>query len=241
MSDFFVSVSLSSGAFRVLAGGALACLLAAAASAQSNGDNPSIVRPGAPGMPTKQLDASTRASLPPISRTEVGFMQGMIHHHSQAVEMVALMQKRTTNKALLLLGAKIGHSQADEMAFMKRWLATRGEATEMKMNMSMGDMDDMGDMHAGHTMQHEMLMPGMLTAEQMKALAAAKGAAFDRLFLTGMVQHHQGALTMVKEMTDASGPAQDAELYNFAADVDTGQRAEIKIMQNMLAGKSVKK
>ena len=90
-------------------------------------------------------------------------MQGMIHHHSQAVEMVALMEARTRNKNLLLLGAKIGHSQADEMQFMKRWLAARGEATAMKMDMPMGG-GDMQHMHEGHAMQHEMLMPGMLTA-----------------------------------------------------------------------------
>jgi uncharacterized protein (DUF305 family) len=172
-------------------------------------------------------------------------MQGMIHHHAQAVEMVALMDERTQNKDLRTLGAKISHSQADEMQFMRRWLATRGESTEMTMNMPAAAAP--ADPHAAHAAKshdahagHNMLMPGMLTPEQMKALAAAKGTEFDTLFLKGMIQHHEGALTMVKELFDAPATAQDAELYNFAADVDTGQRAEIKIMQNMLGKKPVK-
>jgi uncharacterized protein (DUF305 family) len=215
--------------------------LALSAAAQQKTDSPVIVRPGAPGQPTKQLDASTRASLPQISRTDVGFMQGMIHHHAQAVEMSALIEGRTQNKELKLLGAKIAHVQSDEIQFMRRWLAVRGEATEMKMDMpAAGSGDDHS--HHGHGGQsgHTMLMPGMLTPAQMKALAAAKGAEFDKLFLEGMIQHHQGALTMVKELFDASGSGQDAELFNFASDVDSGQRAEIKIMQNMLARVRVK-
>jgi uncharacterized protein (DUF305 family) len=90
------------------------------------------------------------------------------------------------------------------------------------------------DMPGMDMSSHEMLMPGMLTAKQMEALRKAKGAEFDRLFLTGMIQHHQGALTMVKDLFDSAGAGQDAELFNFVTDVDTGQRAEIKIMQTML-------
>lgn len=244
MSQFFSFRSLRYGACRIVGGGAVVCVLALSAAAQQKTDSPVIVRPGAPGQPTKQLDASTRASLPPVSRADVGFMQGMIHHHSQAVEMVALMDGRSETKELRLLGAKISHSQADEMQFMKRWLAVRGESTEMKMDMPASNAaadphaQHSHDAHSGHQMT--MLMPGMLTPAQMKALAAAKGDEFDKLFLKGMIQHHEGALTMVKELLDAGGSAQDAELYNFAADVDTGQRAEIKIMQNMLAKTGVK-
>jgi uncharacterized protein (DUF305 family) len=90
--------------------------------------------------------------------------------------------------------------------------------------------------HAGHS-GHAVLMPGMLTAKQMEALKKAKGDEFDRLFLTGMIQHHNGALTMVKDLFDAAGAGQDAELFNFATDVDSGQRAEIRIMQTMLGEK----
>jgi uncharacterized protein (DUF305 family) len=191
-----------------------------------------IVQPGAPGQPSKSLPASTRAQLTPRSTKDIEFMQGMIMHHAQAVEMVALMPERTQRKDLLLLGERIAHSQADEMNFMKRWLTSRGESTEMKMeHMSHDDMDDM-DMSG-----HHMMMPGMLTPKQMDALKKAKGAEFDKLFLAGMIQHHTGALTMVKDLFDTAGAGQDAQLFNFATDVDSGQRAEIKIMQNMLGEK----
>ena len=159
-------------------------------------------------------------------------MQGMIMHHAQAVEMTALMESHTNNKDLLLLGARISHSQTEEINFMKRWLEARGQPTTMKM--AGMDMDMPGMDMSSH---HQMLMPGMLTAKQMDALRKANGAEFDRLFLTGMIQHHGGALTMVKDLFDTAGAGQDAELFNFATDVDSGQRAEIRIMQTMLGEK----
>lgn len=183
-----------------------------------------VVQPGAPGQPTKTLPASTRATLPPESQADVEFMQGMIIHHAQAVEMTALIPSHTQNKDLRLLGARISRSQSDEIDFMKRWLATRGQS----ISLSMAGMPGMGKPG------HPMLMPGMLTQEQMDALRKAKGAEFDRLFLTGMIQHHGGALTMVKQLFDNPGAGQDAELFNFATDVDTGQRVEIRIMESML-------
>ena len=161
-------------------------------------------------------------------------MQGMIMHHAQAVEMVALMDSRTENKELRLLGARISHSQSEEIGFMERWLRARGQPTTMKMSgMDMSGMDDMN--MPGMDMSKPMLMPGMLTAKQMEALRNAKGAEFDRLFLTGMIQHHGGALTMVKDLYGSPGAGQDAELFSFTSDIDSGQRAEIRIMQNMLA------
>ena len=119
-------------------------------------------------------------------------MQGMIMHHAQAVEMTALINSRTENKNLRLLGARISHSQAEEIKFMERWLQARGKPTTMPTS-SMAGMDMPGmDMS-----KHEMLMPGMLTAKQMQALRDAKGKEFDRLFLEGMIQHHGGSLIMV--------------------------------------------
>jgi len=159
-------------------------------------------------------------------------MQGMIMHHAQAVEMTALMESHTNNQDLRLLGARISHSQSEEINFMKRWLEARGQPTTMKM--SGMDMDMPGMDMSSH---HQMLMPGMLTAKQMDALRKANGAEFDRLFLTGMIQHHGGALTMVKDIFDTAGAGQYAELFNFATDVDSGQRAEIRIMQTMLGEK----
>ena len=186
---------------------------------------PVVVQPGAPGMPSKTLPSSTRPTLPPLSQADVEFMQGMIMHHSQAVEMTALIASHTENKDVRSLGAKISSSQSDEIRFMQRWLAARGEATSMAMP-GMPDMD-----RSGHPMAP---MPGMLTPEQMAALRKARGAEFDHLFLTGMIQHHKGALVMVKDLFDTAGAGQDADIFNFATDADNTQRAEIKIMQNML-------
>ena len=188
---------------------------------------PVVVQPGAPGQPTRTLPPSTRATLPPRSSADVQFMQGMIMHHAQAVEMTALIASHTENKDLRSLGARISSSQSDEIKFMKRWLAARGDP----VSPAMPEMPGM-DMS-----KQPMLMPGMLTPKQMEALKKAKGAEFDQLFLTGMIQHHNGALIMVKDLFDTAGSGQDAELFNFATDVDSGQRAEIRIMQTMLREK----
>jgi uncharacterized protein (DUF305 family) len=189
---------------------------------------PVIVQPGAPGQPSKTLPASTRPSLPPLSQADVEFMQGMIMHHSQAVEMTALIPSHTENKDIRSLGAKISSSQSDEIRFMQRWLAVRGQSISMVMA-GMPGMNMSGQSMAP--------MPGMLTPEQMEALRKAKGAEFDRLFLTGMIQHHKGALVMVKDLFDEPGAGQDADIFNFATDADNTQQAEIKIMQNMLEEK----
>jgi len=206
---------------------ALVCLLSLTVHAQqANPNAPVIVQPGAPGQPTKTLPASTTGVLPPASAKDIEFMQGMIMHHGQAVEMTALIEARTENKELRLLGARISHSQAEEIKFMQRWLEARGKPTTMPMPSMMPDM--------AMPMNHEMLMPGMLTKAQMEALRKAKGKEFDRLFLEGMIQHHGGALTMVKDLFDTAGAGQDAVLFNFTTDIDSGQRAEIRIMQGML-------
>ena len=196
--------------------------------------DPVVVQPGAPGQPSVILTPTTRPTLPIRSAKDVEFMQGMIMHHAQAVEMTALIKDRSENSELRLLGERISHSQSDEINFMKRWLEARGEPVSPgsggsgMSGMSMSSVQPSSD-------QKPMLMPGMLTPEQMDALRKAKGTEFDRLFLTGMIQHHTGALVMVKDLFDTAGAGQDANLFNFATDVDTGQRAEIRIMQDMLS------
>jgi len=213
----------------------LACFASTALAQQTESAKPVVVQPGAPGQPSKTLPSSTRAKLPPQSPADVEFMQGMSMHHAQAVEMTALMPSHTENKELLALGSRISSSQTDEIRFMKRWLAARGEPLSMTMHEATPEMQRRDMAH--HSMAPLALMPGMLTAEQMEALRKAHGAEFDRLFLTGMLQHHNGALTMVKELFDTAGAGQDAEIFGFATDVDNGQRAEIRIMQNMLEKK----
>ncbi len=204
---------------------ALICFgLSNLATAQQLGTAP-VVQPGAPGTPSKTLPTSTTGVVPPDSGVDIEFMQGMIMHHAQAVEMTALIDSHTQNPEIRSLGARIGLSQSDEIKFMKQWLAARGQPESMSMP-GMPDMDMSGNpMHA---------MPGMLTREQMDALRHASGAKFDYLFLTGMIQHHNGALIMVKDLFDHAGSGQDAELFDFATDADNTQRAEIRIMQNML-------
>jgi uncharacterized protein (DUF305 family) len=195
---------------------------------QGPSGTPSVVQPGAPGAPTKKLPPSTTGSAPQLSPADVDFMQGMIMHHGQAVEMTAMIPSHTESKAVRSIGERISVSQTDEMKFMRRWLEARGQAISMAMP-GMPDMDMSGKPMA--------MMPGMLTPQQMDALRHARGAEFDRLFLTGMIQHHGGALTMVKDLFDTPGAGQDADLFDFATDVDNTQRAEIKIMQNMLKEK----
>lgn len=214
---------------------ALICFLSPPVFAQQGDPNalPVVVQPGAPGQPTRTMPPSTRAKLPARSIKDVEFMQGMIMHHAQAVEMTALIELRTGNKELRLLGARISQTQSDEMKFMKRWLEARGEPVEM----AMAEKSSHGH-HSAARPDH--LMPGMLSSQQMDELKKAKGAEFDKLFLNGMIQHHIGALVMVKDLFDTAGAGQDAELFNFASDVDSSQRAEIIIMRNLLGEKSVK-
>ncbi|SRR5258708_677518 len=184
-----------------------------------------IIQPGAPGKPSKTISAAAASKVRQLPvEADVSFMQGMIHHHAQAVEMVDLLRTRGLSKDLLAFGERITISQSDEIKFMKMWLEQFGKPAAPAHD------------HAAHTasMGAMPLMPGMLTAEQMTALAKANGHEFDRLFLTGMIQHHIGALVMVEELFDSPGAGQEPTLYDFATDIDNTQRAEIGIMRGML-------
>ena len=141
-------------------------------------------------------------------------MRGMIPHHAQALEMTALTGPRDAGEAVRQMALRMEISQRDEIQLMERWLEKRGEEPP-----------------AGH---HDMLMPGMLTADQMERLGAAEGQAFDRLFLEYMIQHHEGALTMVATLLATPGAAQESEVFQFANDVDVDQRMEIARMRALL-------
>jgi uncharacterized protein (DUF305 family) len=194
------------------------------------GNSVPLIQPGAPGKPDKVLTEATTAGTGQQGPTEadVKFMQGMIMHHNQAVEMVALMAGRTKNAKLLEFGQRISISQTDEMKFMKRWLTYRDKPV-----MDMGDMAGMAHMDMSH--MDMPLMPGMLTPQQMEALRKASGPKFDQLFLTGMIQHHTGALTMLDDLFATPGAAQDMQLFDFTADIGVTQQGEIDAMRNMLA------
>lgn len=223
------AASLALSSVFVAGAAAVFCFSSLTVCAQRSDSAPVVVQPGAPGQGTQVLPASTRAKLPPRSAKDIEFMQGMIMHHAQAVEMTDLIESRTENKDIRMIGARISKSQSDEMEFMQRWLEVRSESTSMKMP----DAPD-SHSHGSHSSGHQMLMPGMLSAKQMDELKKAKGAEFDRLFLAGMIQHHQGALVMVKDLFETAGAGHEAELFSFATDVDTGQRAEIKSMETLL-------
>lgn len=186
-----------------------------------------IVQPGAPGQASKTLTADQATKLAQASYTasDVAFMQHMIVHHQQAVEMAVLVKDCTNTADLLSIAGRIESSQADEIAFMKAWLSERGEPVE----------DPMMKGHGEH-MHH--MMKGMATPDQMKALAAAKGVEFDRQFLTLMIAHHEGAVDMVEKLLDEDGTAADPVLYQFVGDIDSEQTTEIKRMDKLLAGLS---
>jgi uncharacterized protein (DUF305 family) len=203
---------------------------AAAASCRSAvpaaGDSPTearppIVQPGAPGQESRVIETAQAVDLSKVQATDadVKFMQGMIGHHQQAVEMVALIPTHTTRPEMQLLGKRIDLSQQDEMKMMRRWLEVRGKEIPSE--------------HAMH-MHGATLMPGMLTQEEMDRLAAANGAEFDQLFLEGMMKHHGGAITMVNELFATPGAGQEVEIFSFASDVDADQRMEIDRMGAML-------
>jgi uncharacterized protein (DUF305 family) len=224
-----------------LTSGALLLLSVASVSGQqpesATGSAP-IVQPGAPGQNSKIISAAA-AAIPyrAPSEADISFMQGMIMHHSQAVEMTDLLRKKSHNKALQELGKRISISQTDEMQYMKQWLEDRGKpvAAAQDHMAQMAGMAHMDHSSMGHMNMSSMpMMPGMLTPQQMQALAKATGSAFDHLFLTGMIQHHTGALVMVQDLFDTPGAGQDAVLFDFATDVDNTQRAEINIMHGML-------
>lgn len=146
---------------------------------------------------------------------DVRFMQGMITHHQQALEMTDLVSDRTDHEGIHALAGRIEISQIDEIESMRRWLESRDESVPEEHD-------------------HGPLMPGMLTEEQMERLAGAEGAEFDRLFLEGMIQHHEGALVMVEELFDSEGAGQEPQIFVFASHVDADQRAEIARMRNVL-------
>ncbi|HLT47962.1 MAG TPA: DUF305 domain-containing protein [Rubricoccaceae bacterium] len=155
------------------------------------------------------------------AEADVRFMQGMIPHHAQALDMTALVPDRSSRPDLLLLAERIEVAQTDEIAWMTRWLRDHGAAAPDPSAHARGD-------------GHHALMPGMLSPEEMAHLAGATGPEFDRLFLQYMIRHHEGALVMVSELLAAEGAAQAPEVFQFASDIEAGQRAEIARMRALL-------
>jgi uncharacterized protein (DUF305 family) len=195
---------------------AVGLILLAAASCTSR-----LIQPGGPGAEPHAIARNEAVDLSKVqfSAADVKFMQGMIHHHAQALDMTALIASRTTHDDMKLLGRRIEISQSDEIKMMQRWLEVRGQGAP--------------GIHDRH-LSGATLMPGMLTEEEMDRLAAAKGAEFDRLWLEGMIKHHDGALVMVDELFAMPGAGQESEVFAFASEVVADQKAEMDRMGAML-------
>lgn len=214
-------------------------LFAALTAAPLAAQEAPILQPGAPGQDSRAIssDEASRIADSRYVAADVAFMQGMIHHHWQAVEMAELVADRTNNEDVIALAERISASQDDEIAFMREWLMARGEdapdPAEMARHAAMG--------HATHGGQgaHMAHMAGMATPEQMAALAAASGVEFDRMFLTLMAAHHDGALQMVNDLFNEQGSANDPVLFAFANDVRGEQMTEIVRMDALLTDLSV--
>jgi uncharacterized protein (DUF305 family) len=185
------------------------------------GSDAPIVQPGPPGQETKTISVEKAVDLSRVGHTpaDVRFMQEMIGHHAQALDMTALIPSRTSREEMKQLGQRIEISQADEIKMMQTWLKDRGQTAP--------------DVHAHHA-HDAKLMPGMLTPEEMKRLSDATGVEFDRLFLEGMIKHHEGALTMVKDLFNNNGAGQESEVFAFVSDVEADQQMEIDRMYAML-------
>ncbi|MEX2465534.1 MAG: DUF305 domain-containing protein [Gemmatimonadota bacterium] len=201
-------------------------------------EDPRIVQAGAPGESSQPYAGGALSELEGASYTDadVAFMQGMIHHHAQALEMTALISERTTNRAIHQMGLRMEISQADEIAIMERWLRDR-DLEVPEWGVASGE-DHAAHHEAGHEMMEDSddhaMMPGMLTPAQMAQLEAAEGRDFDRLFLELMIQHHEGAIDMVLDLYNSAGSAQESVVFQFASEIDADQTIEIRRMRELL-------
>jgi uncharacterized protein (DUF305 family) len=184
----------------------------------------------APQQSTQPAEPKARPDLvrQPYSEADVEFMAGMIPHHAQAVVMAGWAPSHGARPDVRVFCERILVGQRDEIEFMRTWLRDRGEtvpaanATHHRMKMN--------------GVEHDMLMPGMLSPEEMERLDKARGAEWDRLFLTGMIRHHEGAIKMVDDLFESYGALQDDDLYKFASDIYADQSTEIERMRKMLSG-----
>lgn len=210
-----------------------ALLLAAVGCAHPTRSASQVPAPASNASNAASLEASAIAKARedsvrhPYVQADVDFMSHMIGHHAQAIEMAHMAPSHGASQSVQTLAARIINAQQDEIRTMQTWLRDRNKPVPEARG---GPMKMMMD-----GMEHEMLMPGMLTAEQMKELDAARGAQFDQLFLRFMIQHHRGAVEMVKQLFGTYGAGQDETVFKFASDVNVDQTTEIERMQKMLA------
>lgn len=195
-----------------------------AGDSAAESDTP-VVQLGAPGESNRTLSPEEIEGLgqPEHTEADVAFVQGMVPHHQQALEMTAMVAERTASKQLPLLSERIEVSQTDEIAQLENWLTEHGEA--------------LPGGHAHHG-DHAELMPGMLTEAELAKLRAAEGRRFDRLFLNYMIRHHEGAVIMVEELLTGDG-GQEPEVFQLARHIESDQLVEISRMKRMLVDGSL--
>ena len=213
---------------------ALIASLAVAGCSAHQGSVQTAPEPTAAARSQETAIAKARADSlrHPYVQADVNFMTGMIGHHAQAIVMSGWAPTHDANPSIQVLAKRIINAQQDEIATMQTWLRDRKEPVP---EVSTGGTVKMAMHGMHHDMQHDMLMPGMLTDTQMKQLDSARAADFDRLFLTYMIQHHRGAVTMVKQLFGSYGAGQDETVFKFASDVNVDQTTEIARMEKMLA------
>ncbi len=188
--------------------------------------NTGAAQPGTMGLGAARERARADSLRYPYTQADIDFMSGMIHHHAQAIVMANWAPTHGASPAVQRLCERIVNAQTDEIGLMSRWLQDRNQPVPVPNPMGMPM--DMGGM------SHVMPMPGMLNEAQMKELDAARGMEFDRLFLTYMIQHHKGAVTMVRDLFSHRGAGQDESVFKFASDVEVDQTTEINRMATML-------
>jgi uncharacterized protein (DUF305 family) len=217
--------------------GLLAINVLAACRSTTPAPAPSDVRPATEGQTSRPAApaAGVDRGRHRYTEADVRFVQRMIGHHAQALAMTALVPARTSRDDMRLLAERIEVSQRHEIGLMRRWLTDRHEEVPSadEHHEHQQHLDPSAD--SAHAMgHHEAPMPGMLTPEELRRLAAATGTEFDRRFLELMIRHHEGALTMVAELLATNGAGQETDVFRFASEVDADQRAEIARMRTLL-------
>ena len=192
----------------------------------------STVRPGAPGEPGRRYSAN-RDAAPEATAADIRFMQHMIPHHAQALDMTALVEERTDDESLRQLARRIELAQADEIAQMAGWLADH-DADVPPLPAAVDGPDGAPVRDPSHAMNPPMQMEGMLTANQMQQLADATGERFERLFLEFMIMHHEGAITMVETLYESDRGGQTSTVNALAMHIESAQVTEIARMRQML-------
>lgn len=225
---------------------ALALLAACGAPGTAPGDSPAPPAPPAAsgttspdGLTPEQIEeiyrSRTEAQRGRYTEADVRFMTDMIHHHAQAIEISRLVPDRSERSSIRTLASRIINAQQDEIALMQRWLRDRDRPVPEVHVMDDHVMVHVPGSDAHDPAAHDMHdMPGMLTPEQVERLRATDGAGFDELFLTYMIEHHQGAVTMVRTLFATDGAGQDEEVFRFASDVQVDQATEVARMERML-------